>query len=399
MIYKHDKLTKSLRSEIDSYFNNNPSVCYKIWFKKKASGGRRQISEPELILKNIQKKIHSLFKEIELHKRFSKSCAGFMPNKSIGDNALVHSNYIFKSQKDISPFHNTIISKVYGKDAFFIGARVKLSEARALGMDLSDAFGSISKKMIKEGLREITSFSQEDIERIAKTCTLDGVLPQGASTSPDLQNVALNMFDNYLRASLHANITVKLKTNFHYSRFADDILISINKEGIIHKFIPIVESVAEYYDLQINRKKTKIMSLKHGIFVTGINIINSSTHLCVSRNYRNQVRSLIHKTAILEDKDSKKRLKNTQRIKGKILHVMSVDKAHGIKLFKYAVDRGILDGGEVINKTSLKEGIRFQKEVSEKRKKLYTNYKYDNKNNDNQYEHSLEQDSDGLWVL
>lgn len=385
MIYKNDKLSKGLREEIDNYFVDKSDGLYKTWFKKKATKGYRQISEPELILKRIQKKIKTLFDDINIHNRFSKSCFGFMPKKNIGDNALFHARKLIE-EKQAGKGINFLATKrvpFYGKILNLDNVPTSLSEARGIKMDLSDAFGSITSKLIKEGLIQITSFSKEDIERIVKTCTLKGVLPQGTSTSPGLQNIALDMFDNYLKAILSINIYEKFKIKFNYTRFVDDIVITMDKPGIIHKIIPMVESTARYYDLKINTKKTKIMSSKNGIFITGINIINSSTHLCVSRNYRNQVRSLIHKTAAL-DKDSLKYQKNVQRIQGKILHVMSVDKVHGIKLFKYAIKRSVFNGNEKIGKIKIgPSSLSYYKLETNQRKLQYTDKKkYEHNDNE-----------------
>lgn len=386
--YKHQKkhdgdvLYSELREQIDKYFENGREPGYKTWYKKKSSKGKRLICEPDIELRKLQKNILRVFKGIDIYGRFSNSCLGFMPKKSIADNAMTHRKLMFEGS-GISPFGGSEIKTIYGKHCAFFKNRAIAKEARAVQMDFKDAFDNITSNLVKEGLKEITSFSDEDIDRILKVTIRKGSLPQGAHTSPALQNVAFNVFDNYLRAMLVNKIHTKYGAKFCYTRFADDIVLSIGKTGVIHKMIPVIESAAKVFQLKINHKKTMIMSAKNGIFITGINVINSSTHLCVSRNYRNQVRSLIHKTTLL-DRDSIEYHRNIQRIQGKILHVLSVDKPHGIKLWKYAVKRNVLTGKETIAKTKLdKKTLIANDIVINKRIKEYTNkYEY-NENESN----------------
>ena len=203
-----------------------------------------------------------------------------------------------------------------------------------------------------------------------------------------MQNIAFNVFDNYLLAILTKKIHAKYGVKFCYTRFADDLVLAVGKAGIVHKMIPIITSLAKTFGLRMNHKKTVVMSAKNGIFVTGINVINSSTHLCVSRNYRNQVRSLIHKTAQMNDRKSIDYLKNVQRIQGKILHVLSVDKTHGIKLWNYAVLRNVLTGNEKIAKVKLDLEARTEclKIKANRINQYTTKYEYNEDDNpDNPY--------------
>lgn len=379
--YKGDVLYCELRDQIDIYFTNGRDPVYKTWYKKKSSKGRRLICEPDIELRKLQKGILKVFDDINIYERLSKSCLGFMPKKSIADNAMTHRRLMFGKEIEEHPFRDSDTRTVYGKSCSFYKNRLTAKEARAVKMDFKDAFNNISAKLIREGLKEITNFSEADIKRILKVSMRKGSLPQGAHTSPVLQNVAFNVFDNYLRAILVNKIYVKYGVKFCYTRFADDIVLSIGKVGVIHKMIPIIESVAKMFGLKINHKKTLIMSAKNGIFITGINVINSSTHLCVSRNYRNQVRSLIHKTSLLE-KNSIEYEKSIQRIRGKILHVLSVDKSHGIKLWRYATTRGVLTGKEKIANTQLnKETLQCNDLVIHERLKEYTKKKYEHDEN------------------
>ena len=158
----------------------------------KKSGGERVISAPVPGLKSI---LFSLNTILQALYEPSKHAMGFVPGRSIVDNANIHlgQNYIYN-------------------------------------IDLKDFFPSVDKSRIWKRLTlPPFGFSSEVADVIAGLCTMrlevEGeeqvryVLPQGAPTSPTLTNIICAKLDRQL------GLLAK-KNGMRYSRYADDITFS-----------------------------------------------------------------------------------------------------------------------------------------------------------------------------
>jgi retron-type reverse transcriptase len=235
---------------------------------------------------------------------------------------------------------------------------------RAIKMDIKDAFGSIDECNVRltledcfqdERLPDIRSlkYYTQDLERIVNVTTFNGSLPQGAPSSPVLLNLCLLKFDRYL-----LKVLAKLKGWTEYTRYADDIVVSCSHEiADASVIIECVKKSLNKFDLRANHLKTKIMSKKHGVFITGINAVNFDSHLCISRKRRAQIRAIIHQASFLNDEASRKRAR--ARILGNISHVMAVDKLHGLQLALYGLRKGILVGEDTVGGIKLKETAEY----------------------------------------
>ena len=126
-----------------------------------------------------------------------------------------------------------------------------------LKIDFSDFFGSFNKERILEQFSKVyplngllISDSRQKIEQIIEHCLKDGVLPQGAPTSPSITNICMvpidYAIDNYCK-----------KANLVYTRYADDMIIS-GKEPF--DFISLVRAINTKLTpewLNINPAKTR----------------------------------------------------------------------------------------------------------------------------------------------
>ena len=168
---------------------------------KKKNGKERQIYAPCKRLKQIQSCLNILL-QILYEPYLSENSYGFVPHKSIVDNARIH-----------------------------VGNKC------VYNIDLQDFFHSVMQWKIKSLLKEPPFNLNYENGRIdiaslisALCCktieTPDGkiidALPQGAPTSPILSNIACASLDEQL--SLFAT-----DNHLHYSRYADDITFSGEK--------------------------------------------------------------------------------------------------------------------------------------------------------------------------
>jgi len=148
----------------------------------------------------------------------------------------------------------------------------------SISFDLEDFFDSVSSKHLK-GLLE-----QDIIEQ----CLIDGVPRQGLPTSPVICNIAFSKCDTSILKVLET-----LNVHYVYTRYADDLTISLNDPSVIPKIKALVSSVVASYGFKINRSKTKVQSIKNGrIIITGIGIDSEVIH--PTRKTLKKIRAAIH---------------------------------------------------------------------------------------------------------
>lgn len=235
---------------------HNRRKAYVQFSIPKKSGGERVISAPTGILKQIQGALNVLLQSLFTPSEYA---TGFVAGRSIRNNAELH-----KGQHCI---YTT---------------------------DLENFFPSITKNMLGKALHR--EFSEkitcnQVIGLICDLCTMPDadrgeVLPQGASTSPVLSNIVLNSFDKEV-AALAGKIGCK------YSRYADDITFSHNKEirRMAPDWIAEIIRIVERHGLKINHSKTKTLVPGERMEVTGVVISNK---INVPRQFIRQLRTLLH---------------------------------------------------------------------------------------------------------
>jgi len=216
----------------------------------------RVIAAPNEKLKRIQKNLA----DILLYNFNPKRCVhAFVKNKNIVTNASPH-----------------------------------LKSRHVLRLDIKEFFPSIHFGRVRNLFEAAFNFSREISTTIARICCYRGSLPQGAPTSPIISNMVCLRMD--------AQLTRLAKDNFcHYTRYADDITFSTNKESfnqnIIFSINPLVLSdnivkIVEYYNFfNINNDKTNIRSHNDSKFITGVKV---NSKLNVARKKYREVRAMLH---------------------------------------------------------------------------------------------------------
>lgn len=215
------RLTAVRRGKLTSMIYK-PERFYRHFRIPKRSGGSRDINAPTAILKECQRWI---LRHILERVPASDSAQGFTKGRSIITNAAQHAGKLMVINLDVKDFFPSI-----GWDRVF-------HLFRALG------------------------YSKKVCFYLSSLCTCNGVLPQGAPTSPVLSN----MVAKHLDARLNGLAT---HLGFTYSRYADDLTFS--GDGSPASIIPVVREILEEEGFRLNESKVRIMRSHKRQEVTGL---------------------------------------------------------------------------------------------------------------------------------
>lgn len=269
---------------------------------KKANGSPRKITAPKPALKYLQK----LFADIILN------CVSEIQQQ---DKKFLATNHGFEKYK-------SIISN----------ARVHQSKKYLLNIDIKDFFESIHFGRIKGYLSNDQHFllHNKTAEIIATLATYGDrkILPQGSPLSPILSVLIGSILDANL-------MKIANKYNLSYTRYADDITFSSNKDfskfllkkdqngnwELKDKFEKSINKVGFY----INKEKTRYTNINNKQIVTGL-IVNKFTN--TDQRYRKQSRAMVHKLfqtgKFTPNSKNDDRLYNEDYLIGRIYHSISV---------------------------------------------------------------------------
>jgi len=218
---------------------------YRTFSIPKRTGGMRAISAPYPSLKQVQDWVYRV---LLLPRTQLPECAvGFIPGKSIVDNATPH-----------------------------IGSKYLLK------MDLKDFFPSIKLTRIIAAFRYLGYYPRMAYY-LARLCCEEDHLPQGAPTSPILSNIIAKHLDMRLSG-------LAKRYGFVYTRYADDL--SFSGDWIPVKFIEAVSTVVVEEGFVINQEKTKILGPWSRKIITGVSI--SSGKSCIPRATKRRIRQQMY---------------------------------------------------------------------------------------------------------
>lgn len=224
---------------------NDPARFYKTYYIPKHNGGLRRIDSPKTELKNIQKWILT---DILSYSPCSKYAKAYVKNKSIRDNAQFHQN-----QKIV------------------------------LTLDVKDFFSSITENHIFNFFNQSCGYEPSVAVLFTKLCTYEGVLPQGAPTSPTLSNLVLKQFDEVVGDYCKGR-------GIRFTRYADDMTFS-GSEIDIAALLYYVDQQLASLGLERHPEKLKVMRQHNRQKTTGI-VVNSINQ--VPREYRMRIRQEVH---------------------------------------------------------------------------------------------------------
>jgi RNA-directed DNA polymerase len=264
-----DELAKTLDDDVQNlstWLSSIPTgYDYEVFQIPKRNSGFRLIAAPNDSLSELQKRIYKTLLRDELIQSF---VCGFVPGKSILDNARPHLN-------------SQIVIK----------------------LDLKDFFHSIDEGRVFNFWKR-DNWNSDAATILTRICCRNGSLPQGAPTSPALSNCVNQRFDA---------LVYKLsdKYYFKYTRYADDLTFSarIQQKKAENRVRPFLDELRillkdEHYRVQW-RKGVKILRRHQRQIITGI-LVNDQ--LALPRETRDLIRALRHKQrlGLLDEYDLKR---------------------------------------------------------------------------------------------
>lgn len=248
----------------------------------KKSGGFRTIKAPDDSLKILQDRLKSLLESLYVP---SRSVSAFVQGRGVIYNAQWHLKRKNVINIDIENFYDQI------------------HFGRILGMLIAKPY----------------SLRYETARIIAHISCVDGVIPQGAPTSPIVSNMICRRLDReFVKFSSLARV--------FYTRYADDITFSFNHNelGVLfnkneNKVSSEIERIVLSNGFRINVKKTRLQSSKERQVVTGIKV---NSKLNIDRRYYRTTKSMIHSMKINIEAAQKKFLKLNPESKSDIVNVV-----------------------------------------------------------------------------
>ena len=183
-------------------------------------------------------------------------------------------------------------------------AKNHVGKKHVIRVDLKDFFPSVTASMVLRALP--ADVPKALVTMIKNWCFLDGVLPQGAPSSPLLSNIALyqldrdmqELADNWRFAGVAKRGTYPAKlTRFHpitYTRYCDDLVFSSDYRFMTH-IIPKIRALISDHGLKVNEKKIIHSTYSGRQYVTGV-VVNEK--MSAPRAMRRFLRSEMHRVAM-----------------------------------------------------------------------------------------------------
>ncbi len=259
----------------DKYYNTH-------YIKKKKKGSKREIDAPSNELKSIQRWVMSnYFSSIPISNRAN----GFIKGRGIKRNAQFH------------------INKSY-----------------ILAIDIKNFFPSITQGMVYQSLKK--HFDDDELTyKLAKLCTYKRRLPQGAPTSPILSNIVFKDIDDEITNFCKVRLVA-------YSRYADDMVFSSNTKNVLVEIYFFVNRLLKEHSFVINTSKTKYLSGKGRMSITGINI--NAGKLTVNQEIKRNLRSNLYNIIVKKDKSI-----NLNSVLGYMSFIKDIEPDHYYKTKEY----------------------------------------------------------------
>jgi retron-type reverse transcriptase len=163
-------------------------------------------------------------------------------------------------------------------------ARFHVGQPLVVRLDIKDFFPTITWPRVF-GLFRGLGHDRPTAGMLANLCTHQGVLPQGAPTSPAISNLVCLRLDARLLA-------LACKAGGRYTRYADDMTFSGPLE--IKGILPTVRKIVAEEGFQVASEKTRLARRCRQQLVTGL-VVNERPN--VPRRRRRLIRAIVHNAA------------------------------------------------------------------------------------------------------
>ncbi len=297
--------------------NNRNPVRYKTFTIRKKSGKMRTIHAPVKGLKAIQTCLNIMLQEV--HEPHA-AAMGFVPGKSIVDNARLHVGQAFVYNIDLKDFFPSIDqARVWGRlqappfnlqkgtprlkianliaglccHSVVVGERI---EEGTFPLDFKvqdtgrESYMNVLRLYLekKEKIHLMSQELQDFVKWVVTEEIYMHVLPQGAPTSPTLTNIICERLDRRLTC-------LAARFNLRYSRYADDITFSSGKDVFVYGknsvFLKELQQIIHGQNFRINESKTRLQKPGYRQEVTGLTVNEKPN---VAKRYVKQLRRWLY---------------------------------------------------------------------------------------------------------
>lgn len=183
-----------------------------------------------------------------------------------------------------------LTGSIKGRD-YKTNAELHLGSKIVISEDISSFFPSTTKVIVFDIWQNFFGFGEKVAKFLTALTTLDGKLPQGAVTSPQLANLVFWREESALQAYFKAS-------EITYSRFVDDVAVSSKaflnadqKTEVINKIFGMM--LKKGY--RPKREKHELTTSKSRMTVTKLSVNNSPG---LSKKDRSKIRASVHKQEI-----------------------------------------------------------------------------------------------------
>lgn len=267
---QEDLITRYL-SYIEILESKSMPVIFELEHLSKLIG----IKYPEF--NNIVYGTNAFYREFHIPKKNG----GFRKISTPYPSLLSCQKWIYKNILLKLPTHSS--AQAYKKKHSIIGnATQHVGKNTLLKIDIFNFFSEIPINWVVKMFLNI-GYSKNISYALASLCCFNGVLPQGAVTSPCLSNILLYSLDERLsKLAKYFDLT--------YSRYADDMVFSGN--NISPTIINYIEDIITSYGFSLNENKTQLLKLGKRKIVTGIDI--SGNKMTLPRKTRRQIKQAMY---------------------------------------------------------------------------------------------------------
>ena len=251
-------------------FKNNVPVIYNLSHLSALVGYKREY------IKKATSHTKFYYRDFSILKKNGKKRLISEPLPSLKDIQYWILNNILINVK-VSPFAKAYKKKVSLKE----NLKFHKEQKKVFTLDIENFFPSIKTNDVEKIFKSL-GYSELLSNTIAKLCTKDHYLPQGAPTSPCLSNIFFKEADEKISKYC-------MSKKIMYTRYADDLSFSGDFDE--KQLLMIVKESLDGLNLNLNNEKTKLMTSNMRQTVTGI-VVNEK--LQVEFKKRNKLRQDIY---------------------------------------------------------------------------------------------------------
>ena len=300
-------------------YNIKTDNLYNSFTIPKKNGGERVIHAPKKELKFLQKKLSNVLWECYLESIESKS--------------------------KVKNFKTPVLSHAFEKGKSIItNSQMHRNKKYILNIDLKNFFDSFNFGRVRGFFIKDRDFavSPEIATVIAQIACYQGKLPQGAPSSPIITNLITRILDYRI-------VKIAKKYRFTYSRYADDMTFSTNRELNSNKlraskeldnFLTELENVIISSGFEINPKKTRLSNNMQRQEVTGL-VVNKKIN--VKREYIKNTRAMafqLYKDGAFE---IDKKPGTLNQLTGRFAFIFQIEQYNNYLLYKKSLIQNNLD--------------------------------------------------------